>query len=179
MRESAKPRLRVEDWLMAGLRALARSGPSALRAEALARELATTKGSFYWHFKDLPEYLNRLIRFWEDHAFEGVIASLDPEASPRDRLDQLCLLAADFRDPAYGGQALEPALRAWAISDPGVAEAVARMDARRIEYLEKLCREANITAPEAPVLLYALAVGLENLRHDEAKTTMREMLRRL
>ncbi|MFN3661424.1 TetR family transcriptional regulator [Yoonia sp.] len=47
-----------EDWLMAGFRALASHGPSALRAAALARDLGTTKGSFYWHFKDLPDYLS-------------------------------------------------------------------------------------------------------------------------
>ncbi len=179
MAEAAKSRLSAEDWLMAGLRALARSGPSALRAEALARELATTKGSFYWHFKDLPDYLSRLIQYWEDRAFEGVIAQLDPDLPPRARLEQLCLLAAGLQEPAVGGAALEPALRAWALSAPDVAVAVARMDARRIAYLEDLCRAAGVTAPTAPVLLYALFVGLETLNHEDAKSAMRELLLRL
>jgi len=43
-------RLGKADWLDAGLAALAAEGPAALRAEALARQLNTTKGSFYWHF---------------------------------------------------------------------------------------------------------------------------------
>ena len=179
MTETTKPKLSAEDWLMAGFRALARSGPSALRAEALARELKTTKGSFYWHFRDLPDYLARLIRFWEDRAFEGVIARLDPDLSPRARLERLCLLAAGLRDPAYGGARLEPALRAWALSAPDVAEAVARMDGRRIAYLEELCSAAGVNVPTAPVLLYALSVGMEALDHKDATNIMREMLHRL
>ncbi|WP_343867257.1 TetR/AcrR family transcriptional regulator [Caenispirillum bisanense] len=166
---------------MAGFRALARSGPSALRAEALARDLGATKGSFYWHFKDLPDYLSRLLGLWEERAFDGVIAGLDPALPPRARLEQLCMLAVEFRDPVYGGAQLEPALRAWALSNAEVAQAVARMDARRVAYVAALCREAGITAPAAPVMLYALAVGLEIMGEGEreAGAAMAEMLRRL
>lgn len=179
MPEKPKNRLNAEDWLLAGLRALARSGPSALRAEALARDLKTTKGSFYWHFRDLPDYQERLIRFWEERAFDGVIAQLEPDLPPRARLEQLCFLAASLRDPIYGGARLEPALRAWALSAPHVAEAVSRMDARRIAYLEQLCRAAGVAAPTAPIMLYALLVGLETLNHEEATRATRELLMRL
>ncbi|MDP1875639.1 TetR/AcrR family transcriptional regulator [Phenylobacterium sp.] len=174
-----KQRLNAEDWLRIGLQALARSGPSALRAEALARDLGTTKGSFYWHFRDLPDYLERLIRFWEDRAFEGVVARLDGDLPPRGRLEQLCLLAVGLRDPDYGGAALEPALRAWALSDKGVAEAVARMDARRIAYLKDLCHAAGLDTSTTPTMLYALYVGLETLDHDDAEGVMRAALLRV
>jgi AcrR family transcriptional regulator len=172
MTQPPKVKLSAEDWLMAGFRALASSGPSALRAEALARDLQTTKGSFYWHFRDLPDYLARLIQFWEESAFEGVIARLDPDLPPRPRLEQLCLLAAGLRDPGYGGAALEPAIRAWALSDGKVAEAVARMDARRIAYVQRLCVEAGVVATATPILLYALVVGLETLNQDDPTSVM-------
>ncbi|MDP1642653.1 MAG: TetR/AcrR family transcriptional regulator [Phenylobacterium sp.] len=174
-----RQRLGAEDWLRAGLQALARSGPSALRAEALARDLGTTKGSFYWHFKDLPHYLDRLIQFWEERAFEGVVARLDADLPPRGRLEQLCLLAVGLRDPDYGGAALEPALRAWALSDTNVAEAVARMDARRVAYLGDLCRAAGIDTSTAPAMLYALYVGLETLDRDDAEGVMCAALLRI
>jgi AcrR family transcriptional regulator len=176
MTTPSRPRLTAEDWLMAGFRALARSGPTALKAEALARELGTTKGSFYWHFTDLPDYLFRLIRLWEERAFDGVIALLDPAAPPRARLEQLCMLAVGFRDPSYGGAALEPALRAWALASADVAQAVARMDARRRAYLASLCREAGVENPDAPEALYALVVGLETLGVKDAHKTMRLVL---
>ncbi len=179
MNTPSRPRLTAEDWLMAGFRALARSGPSALKAEALARDLGTTKGSFYWHFADLPDYLARLIALWENRAFDGVIAQLDPDATPRARLEHLCLLAAGYRDPTYGGAALEPALRAWALASTEVAQAVTRMDARRGAYVAKLCREAGINDTAAPDALYALAVGLETLNISRAEKSMRLLLDRL
>ncbi|TQM89919.1 TetR/AcrR family transcriptional regulator [Roseinatronobacter monicus] len=174
-----RPRLSAEDWLMAGFRALADRGPSALRAEALARDLGTTKGSFYWHFKDLPDYLAKLIALWETRAFGDILASLDPDLPPRGRLEQLCFLAAGCRDPSYGGIALEPALRAWALSAPDVAEALKRMDARRIEALTDLCAGSGITDPAAPRALYALAVGIEALADDAGTEAMRLLLRGL
>ena len=177
MAPKTRPRLSAEDWLMAGFRALARSGPGALRAEALARDLGTTKGSFYWHFADLPDYLSRLVQLWEDRAFDGVVAQLDPTAPPRARLEQLIELAVGFRDPSYGGAALEPALRAWALASPDVAKAVARMDARRMAYLAGLCRDAGIHDPDAPDALYAMAVGLEALGVRNAHRTMGLLLR--
>lgn len=163
MTQPPRPRLSAEDWLMAGFRALAAQGPSALRAEALARDLGATKGSFYWHFKDLPDYLAQLISLWEQRAFADILAGLDPDLPPRGRLEQLCLLAAGCRDPSYGGIALEPALRAWALSAPEVAKALLRMDERRLEALTDLCAQAGITTPAAPRALYALAVGIETL----------------
>lgn len=176
MTNTPSRRLSAEDWILAGFRALARSGPSALKAEALARELATTKGSFYWHFKDLPDYLSRMIAFWEARAFDAVIAGLNSMAPPYERLRALCLLAAGARDPVYGGLALEPALRAWALSAPNVAKAVARMDARRLQYLTALCREADITTPNAPEMLYALSVGMAAVQPEGATNAMQTLL---
>lgn len=179
MTQQPRPRLSAEDWLMAGFRALANQGPSALRAEALARNLGTTKGSFYWHFKDLPDYLAKLIALWETRAFTDVLASLDPDLPPRGRLEQLCLLATGYRDPSYGGIALEPALRAWALSAPDVADALRRMDARRLDALADLCTQAGITDPVAPRALYALAIGVEALGDDKGTEAMRLVLRGL
>jgi hypothetical protein len=71
---------------------------------------------------------------------------------------------------------LEPALRAWALASPEVAQAVARMDVRRIDFLANLCREAGIANPDAPEALYALIVGLETLDVKDAHRSMRLLL---
>jgi AcrR family transcriptional regulator len=177
--QHTKQRLTAQDWLMAGFRALARAGSKALRAEALARDLNTTKGSFYWHFKDLPDFMTRLIVLWEEMAFDAVVASLDTTAPARQRLEQLCMLAVSFRDPSYGGDALEPALRAWALDDQQVAEAVNRVDARRLAYLSTLCEECGLTDPAIPPMLYSLAIGLEITRYHLAPAVMTALLQRL
>ena len=60
-----KSRLSPDKWLTAGFEALVASGPSALAAEPLARALGTTKGSFYWHFKDVPAFQDALLAAWQ------------------------------------------------------------------------------------------------------------------
>ncbi|WP_163317770.1 TetR family transcriptional regulator, partial [Enterobacter hormaechei] len=43
--------LSAEDWISAAFRALSQGGAQAIRAEAIARDLKVSKGSFYWHFR--------------------------------------------------------------------------------------------------------------------------------
>ena len=43
---------------MAGFRALSAEGPQGIRVEAIARQLKLSKGSFYWHFKDVQALKN-------------------------------------------------------------------------------------------------------------------------
>lgn len=153
--------LRPKDWLMAGFRALAADGPSALRAEALARALKATKGSFYWHFADVADFQARMLTYWEARAYDDVVNRLDSRAGPRAMLRQLCAIAVGHRDPSYGGAALEPAIRAWGRGDAAVARAVARMDQRRIGFVAGLCVACGKPDPDLPRLLYAVIVGLE------------------
>src|SRR5258707_13517163 len=57
-------RLTADDWIEAGFAALADSGPNALRIGPLCERLNVTKGSFYWHFADMPAYRSALIESW-------------------------------------------------------------------------------------------------------------------
>ncbi len=57
-------RLSVDDWIQAGFALLADGGPNALRVDRLCERLGVTKGSFYWHFADLPAYRSALIAAW-------------------------------------------------------------------------------------------------------------------
>lgn len=168
--------LSAEDWLMEGLRALAGAGPNELRAEILARRLHTTKGSFYWHFKDVSDYRDRLLAFWVACAFDDVIALLDQDLSAFERLSALCLMAAGFNDARFGGAKLEPALRAWGLGDRVVHEAVKQMDARRIAALEALCQDSGLTQTDLPRLLYATINGLESLGPSVANRTTMALL---
>ncbi len=163
-----RTQLCAEDWLMAGFRALVRQGPSGLRAESLARDLKTTKGSFYWHFADVPSFRAELLALWATRAYGDVLAQLADAATPHAKLTRLCVLAVSYRDPTYGGAALEPALRAWAREDTNVARAVAEMDARRISYVKSLCLACGLTNPDLPLLLYAASQGYDSL--DSANT---------
>jgi len=156
-----KPRLSKEDWLAAGFRALASDGPSALRAEALARELKTTKGSFYWHFKDLPAYKEEMLELWREKVASDIVARVLEEPDPHARLDLLVQEAAHPAPEAFGGRAIEPAIRAWALSDTSVMEALKAVDQQRTDFIAELLKATGHNPAHAP-LLYAAYLGLDD-----------------
>ena len=48
--------LTAKDWLDQGLKTLAKSGFTALKAEPLAKTMGVSRGSFYWHFADIGAF---------------------------------------------------------------------------------------------------------------------------
>ena len=113
----AKHSLTPATWIEAGLEQLAAEGPQALRAEPLARHLKTTKGSFYWHFKDVPAFHDAVLAHWKDGALGAAAALKDAEGSEAERLIQL--------GQAVQSDSADAALRAWGQSNPLVAQIVA------------------------------------------------------
>jgi AcrR family transcriptional regulator len=157
-----KPRLSAEDWLYAGFRALVTEGAAGLRAESIARALGATKGSFYWHFKDVRDFKARMLSFWHDRAFTAITDMLAQEDSPTARLYRLGELATSVTAEA-GGDAAEPAIRAWAQSDADAAKVVAEIDARRLAYLRDLLGELGLSNPDFARLIYGAYIGMGTL----------------
>jgi len=157
------PRLTRDDWLREGFRALVKDGPEALKAEPLARRMKTTKGSFYWHFRDISTLHQALFDTWEARAFDEIVAAIGDEPSPQLRLRKLGQVAANAAQRGHTGLAVEPAMRAWARSEPRAAEAVARVDRRRLDYLETLLGGLGLTNPDLARVIYAALIGLEDL----------------
>ena len=117
-------RLNPEDWLGAGFRTLAARGPAALKAEVLARDLGTTKGSFYWHFKDVPTFRAQMLALWHARAVADIIEALADIADPKDRLRALGQTAARPAPDHPGGARVEAA-------NPGLGTCRRRCRARR------------------------------------------------
>ncbi|CEJ12522.1 hypothetical protein BN1110_02821 [bacterium YEK0313] len=131
-------RLTPADWIAHGLDTLARRGPNALRVGAMAAGLHVSRGSFYWHFRDIGDFRDRLLKAWLDEATEQVIARIDAAPAGPGRLKALLRSAFVTRPGlADAGRAFaaEAAIRAWAVEDPAVAAMVAAVDERRISYI--------------------------------------------
>lgn len=150
---SKRSRLSPDDWLRAGLDALSASGPEALKAEALARNLETTKGSFYWHFPDVPAYRQALLRFWGSEAAEV-------GETPADRQEAVTRLHQIIRDGFGQDRGAEGAMRAWARTDPAAAETLAEIDSNRLAQMEDLLVKVGVTNPSIARLLYAAQIGM-------------------
>jgi AcrR family transcriptional regulator len=134
-------RLSAQDWVKAGLRALANSGYAGLKADSLAKGLNVSRGSFYWHFADIGAYHDAVLQRWQEIAFENIVEEV--EGAPGDRLQ--ALLNRAFRPDSP----LERAVRAWATVEPKAKAMVEQVDAKRRAYVERLLVEAGVPADQA------------------------------
>lgn len=160
-------RLNKEDWLRTGFLALTDAGPAALKAEPLARRLGTTKGSFYWHFADVPTFQAALMADWEARAYQAIVEEVPQGHTAAQRLRHLAQVASKGPPPEYGGAGLEPAIRAWGRANVTVADAVARIDGKRMQYVQNLFDEIGLSNPELTRLVYGALLGMEELSsHD-------------
>jgi len=145
--EKTNTRLTKSDWLDCALHVLALEGVNGVRVERLARKLGVTKGSFYWHFRDREDLLDRLIEYWMQTLTIAVReATKEASGGPEQRLFALMREirerhAADF----------DVAVRAWGAHDPKVARIVERVDAIRLDYVRSLFREMGFRGRQAEI----------------------------
>lgn len=166
-----RPRLSPDDWIAAGFRALAGEGPAGIRVEAIARDLAATKGSFYWHFRDVGELRTAMLTAWEAQAQAAFARIEGPDLPPRRRL----MLWVDL---AAAGEGLEPAVRAWALVDPAAHEAVARLDGARARALRGWFAAVGLgaaAAARAALTVQAAAIGLDALARSAGAEVRRDL----
>ncbi|MFL6789692.1 MAG: TetR/AcrR family transcriptional regulator [Bradyrhizobium sp.] len=130
--------LSARDWLDQGLRTLAKSGFTALKAEPLAKAMGVSRGSFYWHFADIGAFHAAILKHWRDVAAEQIIAGI--EAASRDENPLPLLLRRVFGERLT----LENAVRTWASVDPAARGAVQAIDQRRLGYVEKLLKQSGL-----------------------------------
>jgi AcrR family transcriptional regulator len=140
---SMSDRLTKSDWIRHGLRTLAKDGPNALRVGPMSTKLRVSRGSFYWHFRDIADFRSQLLQSWQETSTDQVIRDLDARQGEPDRLRHLT------RQAFAGTRRLDRAIRSWAAEDKGVARIVASVDGRRVAGLAKLLVEGGVEAERA------------------------------
>jgi AcrR family transcriptional regulator len=128
--------LSADDWTRQGLKALAKSGFTALKADPLAKAMGVSRGSFYWHFADLAAFHATVLKRWREVAAEQIIA--DVEADSGEPLEAL------LRRTFGARLDLERAVRNWAAFDPAAQGAVRAIDRRRLDYIEALLEKRGL-----------------------------------
>jgi AcrR family transcriptional regulator len=161
--------LTTDDWTRAALEAMARGGLGAVAVEPLAKELGTTKGSFYWHFDDRNALIGAALERWEQRDTDLVIAAVDRGEDAATRLRNLLQLAfSTVRVGAEpGAGSIELALQASA-THPLVAAALGRVTERRLAYLTSLFTGLGMTparARDRGLLAYSAFLGHAQLVH--------------
>src|SRR6218665_1656842 len=117
-----KDRLTRSAWLDHGLRILARQGPGALKVGALAAGLDVSRGSFYWHFKDISEFQLQLLERWQERSTDQGIGGIDASIKGADRLTPLMKLSSNE------ARSLDRAIREMSWTDATIAKMVASVD---------------------------------------------------
>jgi AcrR family transcriptional regulator len=135
--------LSANDWVNAGLKALASRGFTALKAEPLAKALRVSRGSFYWHFADIAAFHAAILARWHEVAAEQIIANV--EAASKDQDPLALLLRRVFGERLT----LERAVRTWASVDTAARAAVQAIDRRRLTYVEGLLSQSGLPAEQA------------------------------
>jgi len=127
MESRSVKRLTRDDWAAAALAAIGRGGVAAVAVEPLAVRLGTTKGSFYWHFRNRDALVEAALALWEREHTDAVIAMVEQESQPLGRLRRLLDLVLSARDDP-----IELAVLATA-DHPLVSPVLGRVTERRID----------------------------------------------
>lgn len=130
--------LSADDWIRQGIKALTRSGFTALKADPLARAMGVSRGSFYWHFADLGAFHAAVLKRWREIAAEEIIAGVEADSDEP--------LKALLRRTFGARLDLERAVRNWAAFDPAAQAAVRAIDRRRLDYIEGLLQRRGFSA---------------------------------
>ena len=157
VKKSEKSKLGKQDWIDRGLIVLADQGMNAVRVEPLAKELAVTKGSFYWHFKNRQELLEAILLDWVNRQTDSIIEQIDVAGG-----DASTKLLHLFELAVQDDGRVENAIRAWATSDVKVAETLAQVDQRRLNYTKDLFLQVGFTPFESLVrarMVYYALIG--------------------
>ena len=136
-------RLTKAEWIRHGLRTLANDGYGALKVGPMASGLNVSRGSFYWHFRDIADFRSQVLRSWQERSTDQVIRDLDAREGEPDRLKDL------MRRAFSGTRKLDRAVRSWAAEDADVAAVVASVDGRRVARIAKLLAEAGVDGEQA------------------------------
>ncbi len=150
-------RLSKTEWLEHGLETLKVAGFTALKADQLAKSLGVSRGSFYWHFKNLADFHTHLLRYWQSQQVENTISALETAHLPAiARLEALFTMAISTE------RSLECAIRVWATQNPAVQQALVNIDMQSMNYIAQLLIELGLeqtVAVRRAKVLYLSYIG--------------------
>lgn len=168
-------RLDAGAWIAAGFDALADSGIDAVRVEPLAKSLAITKGSFYWHFADRRALIDAMLIAWT----EGRIAAIRHQTAERGEPAAVLRELADLytRHANLRGLSIELAIRSLARTDDQAAQAMRDVDRERLQHVGKLFAGLGWPRGEAQaraILFYSYLFGQSLLDGEAVPASARD-----
>jgi|LWDU01.1.fsa_nt_gi AcrR family transcriptional regulator len=169
-------RLTRQAWTEAALEAMSIQGTAGINVEQLARNLGTTKGSFYHHFEDRRALLKAALLRWEDLILEDLVTARLC-ATPHQRLEAGAVAGVGLPITGFVDLAL-----ASSLDDPDIREALQQVNEARhaflTDQLRQLGQPSAVAARRATIGLGSY-LGLFQLQRITGETFDSDHLRRL
>lgn len=165
-------RLTINDWVAVGFDILGEQGITGIKIDRMAQRLGVTKGSFYWHFKDIDEFLDALTTKWAEEMGTRYLATAGaPDEHPSTRMQNR--LRVFLSRPI---RMLDREMRHWARSDHRAREALEKTDRQIYAQTTRDLRDLGFGDVEAgwraSVLFYA-SVGYAAVDHPLTEANLR------
>jgi AcrR family transcriptional regulator len=164
-------------WLDIARQALIEEGTAGVEINKLAKRLGSSRGGFYWFFKDRAQLLEELLALWAQTStvlFERILKA--PRRNGMEKYLAMTNLWVDEKDydPKWDG-----AVRDWARTSERVREVVQTVDQQRIAVLERIFNDMGYKGKEANVrarVMYYHQVGYYAMGVQESKGERRALI---
>lgn len=151
-------RLTRDDWVREAFALLHERGVDGVKIVVIAERMGVTSGSFYWHFKGLPELMDCLLEFWETVLTDAIIVrATSYEGPPEDRILDLMTQVIE-QDAAVHDHPIS----VWARRDPAVQEIFERTIQKRFDFAAWIFGQAGFSKRQAKIrgrLMVAYLMG--------------------
>ncbi|HXM57928.1 MAG TPA: TetR/AcrR family transcriptional regulator [Candidatus Dormibacteraeota bacterium] len=165
-------RLTAGDWVDVGFAVLGADGIQGVKIDRMAERLGVTKGSFYWHFRDLDDFLDALAAKWAGEMGTRYLATAgSPDEHPSIRMHNRLRVFLSQKV-----RSLDREMRAWARKDGRARAALERTDRQIYDQITADLRELGFGEEEArwraSVLFYA-SIGYAAVDHPLTEADLR------
>jgi AcrR family transcriptional regulator len=163
-----------DEWLQAAATMLESQSIVDVKIETLARVLGVSKSGFYWHFKNRNELLDHLLEYWLHEVTE--VITENPKLLKLDPVNRLRRTAEIILD--YDLVRYDIAIRQWALSNEKVAEVVASVNQKRMDFVGGALQELGFAGEdlEMRTLLFACYHSCESIMFSEIPPEHRRQL---
>ena len=163
-----------DEWLQAAALMLESQSIADVKIETLARALDVSKSGFYWHFKNRDELLDHLLEYWLHEVTE--VITENPKLLKLDPVNRLRRTAEIILD--YDLVRYDIGIRQWALSNKKVAEVVASVNQKRMDFVGGALQELGFSGEdlEMRTLLFTCYHTCESLMFHDIPTERRRKL---
>lgn len=166
-----------EIWLDTARLALIEEGTAGLEINKLAKRLGSSRGGFYWFFKDRAQLLHELLDYWARTStvlFERIL-----QAPGRNGMEEYLALTNLWIDEKEYDPKWDGAVRDWARTSETVRAVVQLVDQKRIAVLEQIFNDIGYTGKEAHIrarVTYYHQVGYYAMGVQESQRERRALI---